>query len=139
MKKMLLSASLFFLMITGCKKDDDCDLSSDKLVGSYKLTGLTYKAAGSASATDVYNLYVAPCERDDVYTFNANGTATYTDVGTVCVPAGNYNATWSLSGNVLNFDGDNYTVASFDCSAMVVVINDPTAPGDVYTFTYIRQ
>jgi len=136
---MLLSATLFLIITAGCKKNDNCDLSHDKLVGTYKLTGLTYRANGSATASDVFNLYVPPCERDDLYTFNANGTAVYTDAGTVCVPSSNFNATWSLSGNVLTFDGDNYTVASFDCSAMVVTINDPTTPGDVYTFTYVRQ
>ena len=139
MKNVILFAGLFLLIMTGCKKDDDCDLSSERLVGTYKLTGLSYKTAASPTPTDIYSVSIPPCERDDLYSFNANGTAIYTDAGTRCVPTSTFNATWSLSGNVLTFDGDNYTVASFDCSAMVVSINDPSTPGDVYTFTYVRQ
>ena len=138
MKKMILTAGLFIVILAGCKKDKDCDLSRESIVGSYRLTALTYQEAGSSIVSDVYNQYLPPCERDDVYTFNTNGSAVITDAGTSCVPSGGYNANWSLSGNVLNFDGDNYTVAAFDCSSMVVTINDPSAPGDVYTFTYLR-
>src|SRR5215212_7042595 len=114
MKKTLLSAAVFCLVAIGCKKDDNCDLSAEKLVGSYRLTGLTYKTSGSATATDVYN-QIPPCERDDLYVFNSNGTTNYVDAGTLCAQQGNFTSSWSLSGNTLFFAGDSYNVVGFDC------------------------
>ena len=138
MKKHLLAVILLFTVLIGCKKDDDCDLSNERLVGSYRLTALTYTPSGGATQ-NVYLTYLDACERDDIFVFNANATANYVDAGTTCVPANNYVVAWSLSGNSLNIDGELFNVASFDCSAMVLTLTDPSAPGDVLTFTYTRQ
>lgn len=141
MKKIILAAFLFSTIMVGCKKDKDqnCDLSNERLVGTYKLTAINYKAAGSTTSTNVFLLFTEACERDDLYVFNSNNTFEYVDAGSVCSPAGHFNSSWSLSGNTLIFDGESFTVATFDCTTMSVKISDPTSPGDEYTFSYARQ
>jgi len=140
MKNYLLSGILFFTLMVGCKKNDNnCNLSNEKLVGTYKLTAITYKPSGSSTHQDVYNTFLEPCQRDDLYIFNSNNSFNYVDAGNVCLPPGNDNSTWSLSGNTLIIDTDIFIVASFNCSTMVVTLTDPSAPDEVLTFTFIRQ
>ena len=51
-----------FLLITGCKKDSNCDLTSANMVGSYKLTSV--KMGGIEIFND--DAWFDPCSRDDI-------------------------------------------------------------------------
>ncbi|MBS1761502.1 MAG: lipocalin family protein [Bacteroidetes bacterium] len=124
MKKLLFGAFALALFAgVGCKKDKDedvCALSSASFAGSYKITGATTQM-GSGTETDIYTSLYEPCERDDVYTFNTNGTYTLTDAGVVCDPPNTDAGTWAISGNTVTIDGDNANISNFTCSGFTVV------------------
>jgi hypothetical protein len=141
MKRIILSAIVLSAALVSCKKDDKtCDLNATNIVGSYKTTAITYKADASTPAVDIFNnpLFYAACEKDDIIVFNANNTLTFTDAGTACTPPNNDTGTWSLSGSVLNFDGELATVTSFTCSGMTATIAGTTA-GELTTITLAKQ
>ena len=138
MKKLVLSALILSGLLVGCKDDDDdCDLNSGNLAGTYQITGLSYKANASATPVDIYATYDA-CEKDDRVIFNTNGTVTYSDAGVVCVPDGNDMGTWALSGSTLTMDGQAGTVSSFNCSGMTLSIAGATS-GELTTVTLVRR
>jgi len=140
MKKILLY-SLVILLFTTCKKDKDenCTLSVSAAAGSYRVTAVTYRQTPTSSEQDYYNtLFPNPCERDDTFTFNANGTYNYVDAGIKCAPPGDSQGTWSLSGNTVTIDGDPGNVQSFNCSTWVVSVNDNIVVGDRLTITFTR-
>jgi len=138
MKKILFSALLLTGFLVSCKDDDDdCDLNSGNLAGTYQITGLSYKANASATPIDIYATYDA-CEKDDRVIFNSNGTVTYSDAGVVCVPDGNDTGTWALSGSTLTMDGEAGTVTSFTCTGMTLSVAGAAA-GEVTTITLVRR
>ena len=136
MKKILLIASISIFAFSSCDKDDDddCQTNVANLSGTYKLTALKYKPSGMAEI-DLYATLDA-CEKDDLTILNSNGTYSYQDAGTVCVPDGSYAGTWSLSGNTITVDGDQGTISSFDCN---IVTFYQESGGDRITFTYDKQ
>ena len=139
MKKLLL-VSLVAGMTLSCKKNDTCTISAGSLSGPYKITAYTYKSSASAAEVDYYNvIFSAPCERDDIYTFNSNGTYHITDAGTVCSPPTTDDGTWALSGNTITIDGDPATIQSFDCHRLVLVNNDTQVAGDQLKITLVKQ
>ena len=141
MKKTILSLFVLTTVLVSCKKSDSpssCDFNATNLVGTYKLTALTYKANTASPTVDEFATYSA-CEKDDLTIFNANNTTTYTDAGVVCSPAGNGTGIWAITGaNTLNVDGDNGTVTSFSCTGMTVTFAG-TAAGELTTATLVKQ
>jgi hypothetical protein len=142
MKKIFLIAAVSMLAFSACNKDKDetCDVTVANIAGTYKLTGLTYKANSSAQEQDFMSL-IAACERDDLNILNANGSFSYQDAGTVCSPNGSYTGgTWTLTGNVIDIDG-NYsgTIQSFDCRNLVFYEADVLTAGDRFTATFTKQ
>ncbi|HEX5655396.1 MAG TPA: lipocalin family protein [Chitinophagaceae bacterium] len=142
MKKFFLIAAVSLLAFSSCNKDDDdtCDITVANIAGTYKLTGLTYKANSSAQEQD-FLIFIDACERDDLHILNSNGSFTYQDAGTVCSPDGSYTGgTWTLTGNVIDIDG-NYsgTIQSFDCRNLVMVESDVLNTGDRFTATFVKQ
>jgi Lipocalin-like domain len=141
MKKTILSLLVVSSILFGCKKDDKndtCELSSASIVGTYKLTALTYKASASATPVDEYASFAA-CEKDDLTIFNANNTVTFSDAGVACVPNGNDTGVWTLSANQLTVDGDVSTVTSFSCSGMTITFTSSVVVGDITTATFVKQ
>lgn len=136
MKKLTLMALVAVLIFSGCGKDDakTCDLNAANVAGSYKVTSVLFNGL---EVLNDDNFYPA-CERDDVYTLNANGTYTYTDAGTVCDPAGDDSGTWSFSGSTLTVDGDDAAVSDFTCSGFKVTFSDPTVNLPI-VITFQRQ
>jgi hypothetical protein len=136
---IVLLAAFFF----SCQKDPEpptCATNATSLSGSYKITAVTYKENASAAEVDYYSLfYTEPCERDDILTFNANGTYQFTDAGIVCDPSNSDNSTWSLVGNTITVDGDPATIESFDCKTLVVFTEDEVVPGDKIKLTLTKQ
>ena len=124
MKKSNLLPVLFafVLVLTGaaCKKSKDEAVAPTKenLAGTYKLISIKAKVTGTAEQ-DITNQYLEPCQLDDLYTLNANLTYQYVDAGTKCDPAGDYNDTWSLQGNVISFADYEFTITKFDGKNLV--------------------
>ena len=116
MKKLLiLSTAIFALMATSCKKDTEtCTLSSSSIAGAYKIASILYKADAQTPAVDQVTL-MDPCEKDDIISFNANGTWTLTEGATSCNPANSDNGNWSFVGSVFSLDGDSFTISNFSC------------------------
>ncbi|HKB45896.1 MAG TPA: lipocalin family protein [Chitinophagaceae bacterium] len=142
MKKIIFLSLVTILFITGCKKhaDPPCTTNATSISGSYKITAVTYKANASSPEMDYFNiLFPYACERDDIYTFQANGSYQIKDAGTVCSPAGDDDGTWSVSGNSMVIDGDATTIESFNCKTLVFVNMDTQTSGDKLKFTLTKQ
>lgn len=138
---LLVAITTLFI---SCSKDagnTPCTINSAAIAGTYKLTAVTYKANSTTAEVDYFkDPYYVACERDDVITFNSNGTYQFTDAGIVCSPSGNDNGTWVLSGTTsMQIDGDNVILESFDCKTLILVTLDTQVPGDKYKLTLIKQ
>ena len=141
MKKTILII-LAALFLFSCKNHEaNCVTTTETVSGSYKVTTATYRTSASAAEMDyIPVLFPNTCERDDVITFNANGTYRFADVGVVCSPAGDNNGTWSLTGiNSMTIDGDAVILESFDCKKLVFVNTDTQVSGDLLKLTLTRQ
>ena len=137
MKKLPIPflAALFFLV--SCKKENKtCDLSASNITGSYKVTAYTYQPDPSSPPED-FLATTATCKRDDVLTFNENGTTTYTDAGLKCIPNQDDTGAWSLNGDVLTVDGDALTISTFNCLTMV--LTQTGLPGETINVTFTKQ
>lgn len=140
MKKTSLFLLSLVLLFSCSKPETECTTSVASISGSYNITAYSYKESASSPETDYYPvLFPDACERDDVLTFNVNGTYQKTDERVVCSPPENDNGTWALSGNTMTVNGDLNTIESFDCKTLVVVSTDFLIPGDKLKITLIRQ
>ena len=141
MKKIFSIVLIAVLFATACdKKDNPCMTSVASLSGTYKITAVTYKTSPSSAEIDYFNiLFPDACERDDLYTFQTNGTYQIKDAGTICSPSGDDNGTWSFSGSTIVIDGDPTTLENFDCKTLVIANNDTQTPGDKLKLTLTRQ
>ncbi len=144
MKKFLLFFTIIAFAFSSCKKkeksnDKDCSLTEANLLGSYKVTSVKYKASASTPEVEFIDQFFDPCAKDDVTTFNADHTYTYTDAGTACSPNGDRTGTWSLAGNTATVDGQSGTIENFSCTGFTAVGTDGLTPGDKVSLTYTRQ
>jgi len=141
MKKTMLSI-LTLIILFSCKdkKDDKvCTTSVESISGSYKITSMSYKENVSAVATEVFSTWVEECDRDNVLTFNTNGSYHTADAGTTCSPSSDDDGTWSLSGNTMVTDGDPAIIESYDCKTLVLSQTDIEIPGDKLKLTLTKQ
>ncbi len=144
MKKIIFLSILNVLFFTACKKPNvtpSCTTDAASIAGAYKITAVTYKATATSAEMDYFNtLYPNACEKDDVYTFQTNGSYQIKDAGTVCSPPGDDNGTWSfVSANSLIIDGDAIVLESFDCKTLILVNTDTQVTGDRLKLTMARQ
>lgn len=144
MKKIIFLTLHTVLFFTACKKPNatpSCSTDAASIAGAYKITAVTYKATATSAEMDYFNtLFPNACERDDVYTFQTNGSYQIKDAGTVCSPLGDDNGTWSfVSANSLIIDGDAIGLESFDCKTLVLVNMDTQVSGDRLKLTLARQ
>lgn len=144
LRKFFLLFLPLIVALAACKKDkkenNDCSLSEANLAGSYKVTAAKYKLSSSTPEVDFFSVFPRDeCEKDDVTTFNADHTVTYTDAGTVCSPANNDTGTWSLSGTTLTIDGEAGTLEGFSCAGFNATASNVSTPGDKVTVTYTKQ
>ena len=122
------------------KKPLECSTSVANISGSYKVTAYGYKQTPTSPEEDYYPvLFPDACDRDDVYTFNANGTYLLKDAGIVCSPPDDDPGTWSLLGNTMTIDGDQNGIESFDCKTLILFNTDINTPGDRLKITMIKQ
>ena len=139
MKKTLASFLVIVLFVSCDKKEDECTLSTNAVSGNHRVTAVRYKASPSSPEVDYYStLYTDPCERDDVFTFNTNGTYIFTDAGVVCSPSNSDSGTWSLSGNTVTIDGEPGNVDSFNCTTLTVSVSDSFVAGDKLIIVFTR-
>lgn len=142
MKK--ISIYLFFLVcIFSCKKKDteqNCTTNTASIAGSYKITAVAYKANTSATEVDFYQqFFPEPCDRDDILTFNVNGTWVQKDAGIVCSPSNDDNGSWSVTGQTMFVDGDAATIKSFNCKQLVLTNIISPSTGEQFTITLTKQ
>lgn len=141
--KKLFVLPLVLISICSCESDPPeppCTATATSVSGSYKITAYSYKATPTSTEIDYFAMIMPDaCERDDIYTFNANGTYARTDGGAVCIPSGNDNGTWALSGNTMTVDGDQNMVESFDCKTLMLVNADTQIAGDKLKITLVKQ
>ncbi len=105
---LLLAATTIFF---GCSKSEsgtNTTVTMQSLAGNYKIT------AATVSGADILSSYLTPCQQDDIYTLNADGTYVIADAGTVCSPTSATSSTWLLSGNQITIDGQVFTLVKFD-------------------------
>ncbi|NII24956.1 lipocalin family protein [Pseudoflavitalea sp. X16] len=125
--RLLLMFAVSAILLGACKKDKDAEpvaVTKENLAGKYKATEIKGKAAGVDY--DVYNEVFEACERDDIYTLNADFTAKYEDAGTKCDANGSssYDTEWELDGNNIVIRGNSMdyigVVKSFDGTTLVI-------------------
>ena len=113
-------------------------MNNANIVGTYKLTGATYKASSTSGTINVFELWDA-CMRDNTITISSNGTYVATDAGVVCSPDDFSNTgTWSIESGKLYIDADFTDVSAFSCSGMTFKITDWDTEGDVMTMTFTK-
>ena len=76
---------VLLILDTSCKKDkndENCNLSSTSIVGSYKITGFTIQQVGGEpkNAFD----QIETCAKDDIITFKSNYSYSINESGTIC-------------------------------------------------------
>ena len=138
---LFLFAALLATTLFSCKKNDDnkdCTLSEANLAGTYKIGAVKYKASASSPEVDAMSM-VDACNLDDLETYKADHTVTYTDAGVKCDDPGDGTAKWSLSGKTLTVGGDTGTITSFDCSGFTVTQSNFMKDGDAFIVTFKKQ
>jgi hypothetical protein len=139
MKKLaFISISFITLLTTSCKKETEtCTLSSTSILGSYKIASILYKADAQTPAVDEFTTYEA-CEKDDILTFNSNGTWTLSEGVTSCNPPNSDNGNWSLVGNIFTVDGSALNISNFSCTEFTLSQSNPTT-GESTTTRLVKQ
>ena len=147
MKKIKLATLLFAIstfIFSSCRKTPEkttCETTSANIPGVYKLTAATHKASATAAEVDCFKEPIfIPCEKDDTFTFNANGSYVQADIGIICSPSGNDDGSWELLGPTsILLDGDIITIKSFDCKNLILATPNVYIPGDTLKITLTRQ
>jgi hypothetical protein len=129
--------------LSGCKKDEGNEPMTNRdylISGSWKVTGTVLdpgiELQPGIIITDVFEVLVDACAKDDFMTFNSNGTITEDQGATKCDPDDpqtNSDGTWTLSedGSTLTittppeFEGDDPDVTV----VTIVSINSTTFVG----------
>ena len=140
MLKKIIIPGLLLLTFSACKKDNSCDKTVASIAGTYSLVKLEVGSGGVFS--DITGL-LETCQLDDKLSLNANGTSSYMDLGTVCLPAGDESGTWDITAAgkmTINTGGGTVDVTdaditSFDCSTLVLTGFDLSSPGDQFRLT----
>src|SRR5215203_6100080 len=104
MKKTILALTMLSVAFVSCKKDDKDEAvtpTKENLAGSYKVTAATAAGINVFNNPDESINEFEACERDDVYTLNADLTAVRADAGTQCDPVNNGTGIWDLNGTTL--------------------------------------
>jgi len=141
MKKLSILSLLALLILGSCKKDTPpsttCTYNTASVLGSYKTTSLLYKADAVTPEVDFFPSY-PDCQKDDLLTFNSNGTYTVSEGVTSCNPANADSGTWSVSGNNMILDGETVEIQNFSCSGFKVKVTDALT-GEIFTISLAKQ
>ncbi|MBU3715324.1 MAG: hypothetical protein FGM46_10340 [Ferruginibacter sp.] len=135
------SSFLIFIIsfaIWSCQGDfKPCALSKTSLTGTYKITAQIIKK----STGEIVNGFTGwkPCQLDDLYIFNSNGTFEYSEGTTSCTPPSSpLTQNWTLVGSKLTIGENEGSVSDFTCNSFKLIKQDPVS-GSTITSTYSRQ
>lgn len=129
MKKNLIRFALLscvtIFTFSSCKKDKDDNLAvtTENLIGSYKLADVKQSINGSPDVSTMSTL--DDCDKDNVLQLKANNELVVIDQGLKC--DGDETSTWKLENQKLviglNYfvSPDNYDVVTFTKSQLVIV------------------
>jgi len=140
MKKTTVFLFAVALLFSCNPEPVECNTSVANISGSYKITAYGYKQTPTSPEEDYYPIiFPDACDRDDIYTFKANGEYLMKDAGLVCSPPDDDNGTWTLAGNAMTIDGLPANIVSFDCKILIISIPDINVPGASLKITMIKQ
>ena len=109
MKKSIITAVALLILFSACKKNQTntttCNLDAAGITGSFNLTSFLVKSSSSSPEVD-YVLYYNACQKDDIYSFNADGTYVVSEGATSCSPTNASTQSWSLSNTSLTINGE---------------------------------
>ena len=131
--KNILIIFIAAVTIAGCSKstsNSGTAVTMQSLAGNYKIT------AATVAGLDILSSYVVPCQVDDVYTLNADGTYAIADLGTACTPTSAVNGAWSLSNSQITIGTQVFTLTKFD-GAKIEATTVGTQGGYTVTVTVI--
>ncbi|MCF8459064.1 MAG: lipocalin family protein [Bacteroidales bacterium] len=82
---ILIAIAGSFLIVSSCKKDDDDPVNKKATLtaNSWKLSAMTVDPAFPFIGSNIY-LWLEDCSKDDLMTFNENGTYTNDEGATKC-------------------------------------------------------
>ena len=117
---LLLTVIGIIAIVASCKKSssNNTSITKENIAGSYKLTGVSVTVP-PFPAQDVTDSIPA-CQRDDIVKLNVDLSMVYTDAGTKCAPPGDFNSTWSLSGNNISIDTLSGVIQKFDGKVLII-------------------
>lgn len=149
-KKKPLILFISSIILFSCSKDsatnntvNSCALTFGNVVGSYKITAVTYQYNPQSALQDTYSTWPA-CKQDDIWSFNNDSLMTFTE-NINCNPSqlpGGFHK-WVLQNDTLFFKDINgaylagYTIKEFNCNTMKFRQLDNLG-GETIT-TYTRQ
>ena len=140
MKKTTVFICCLVLLFSCKEKPVECSTSVANISGSYKVTAYGYKQTPTSPEEDYYPIiFPDACDRDDIYTFNTNGTYLMKDAGLVCSPPDDETGTWTFAGNAMTIDGLPASLESFDCKTLIISTTGINVPGDKLKITMIKQ
>ena len=127
--KKIAALSVVLFALFSCKKDDNKPATkSDYLTsGSWIVTAAVTDDDGDGTyETDEYADF-APCYKDNVWTFNTNGSVVMDEGATKCAPSDSQVITsqWQLVNNEtgLIMASDTYSVVQLDANLIVLKLD----------------
>lgn len=149
MKKPMLRLTLLALVtvfvFSSCKKDKDDKLSvtTENLIGNYKVTEITLKSTATNNVAVSMMSEFPDCSKDDIIQLKSGGVLVVVDQGEKC--DNDETTTWELNGNQIELltgmlIPGTYDVVTLSKSQLVVSITEKD--GDIattYTIYLNRQ
>jgi hypothetical protein len=142
--KSIYQCSLILLLafLNSCSKSNDsdrsgssnsaCNLSTAFVIGKWQIEKVEFKQSG---AYENITSQIEPCQKDDYFLFNSNGTFSRVDVGITCNFTNVENGTWSYSNGKFYSNGQEQTVTAIDCNKLIREFTDKNSQQQFrYTF-----
>lgn len=142
MKKIFLLLAMLASFAACKKSSNNCSLSVASIEGDWVLSAVNYRVTPASSSVNILNddSWYSACDRDNIYRFKANNTYSFVDTGTKCGSGDGYDdGVWSLSGNVITWDGYQDTVSAFSCNSMTITEHDYDVATDIAQYVFTRK
>jgi hypothetical protein len=143
---LILVAAAFITIGTGCKKDKAASKTKTQL-----LTQASWKfSSATVLGGDVSNSPLIACIKDDLITFNSNGSGTINEGLIVCNPTTAVSFTWSfqdsesklvMSSGLIPAGSGGFTIQSLTETTLKLyqdVIIPPSTSSTPLTVTYVH-
>ena len=144
MRYAMLIPALSLVLLSCSKDDDEATFNTDALTnGSWKLS--EYKTDYEKDGTYEENTFaiLANCEKDNIYTFHADGSGIFDEGPTKCLDGEPQTQpfSWSFTDGKLTFGSQNYQVEELTESKLRLKAR--TSYNGIYTIdvkmTYTKQ